>query len=193
MNNALKDGLIRAMKDKMPGGNNLASALTEILCIGKEAVYRRLRGEVAFTFNEAAVISRELGISLDKIVGNSSPGSTVFDLNLPEMTDSLNNYYGILTRYLNFFRHIKTEPIFPAQFVSLGNGCPAKDHRHAYPAVQRDKASAEHGFHTRQYGILIVGKRNKIFLRTQSDIRQGYGQSKSGNTRNAERNGAYVD
>ena len=65
MNNALKDGLIRAMKDKMPGGNNLASALTEILCIGKEAVYRRLRGEVAFTFNEAAVISRELGISLD--------------------------------------------------------------------------------------------------------------------------------
>ena len=110
MNNALKDGLIRAMKDKMPGGNNLASALTEILCIGKEAVYRRLRGEVAFTFNEAAVISRELGISLDKIVGNSSPGSTVFDLNLPEMTDSLNNYYGILTRYLNFFRHIKTDP-----------------------------------------------------------------------------------
>lgn len=110
MNNALKDGLIRAMKDKMPGGNNLASALTEILCIGKEAVYRRLRGEVAFTFNEAAAISRELGISLDKIIGNSSPGSTVFDLNLPEMTDSLNNYYGILTRYLNFFRHIKTDP-----------------------------------------------------------------------------------
>ena len=85
------------------------------------------------------------------------------------------------------------KPSFAAQFVSLGNGCPAKDHRHAYPAVQRDKASAEHGFHTRQYGILIVGKRNKIFLRTQSDIRQGYGQSKSGNTRNAERNGAYVD
>lgn len=85
------------------------------------------------------------------------------------------------------------KPSFAAQFVSLGNGCPAKDHRHAYPAVQRDKASAEHGFHTRQYGILIVGKRNKIFLRPQSDIRQGYGQSKSGNTCNAERNGAYVD
>ena len=50
------------MKEKIPDGVNLANTLMDILYIGKEAVYRRLRGEVPFTLNEASIISKKLDI-----------------------------------------------------------------------------------------------------------------------------------
>ena len=62
--------LINQMKERIPPGHNLANYLTDTLYMGKEAVYRRLRGEVAFTFDEIAVISHNLGISIDQIIGN---------------------------------------------------------------------------------------------------------------------------
>lgn len=46
--------LINEMKERIPQGQNLANYLTDTLYMGKEAVYRRLRGEVAFTFDEIA-------------------------------------------------------------------------------------------------------------------------------------------
>lgn len=64
--NELNTGLVNAVKEKLPSKENLANTLMDILYIGKEAIYRRLRGEVPFTLAEAAVISRKLGISLDK-------------------------------------------------------------------------------------------------------------------------------
>jgi hypothetical protein len=41
--------------------------------IEKDAVYRRMRGEVNFTFAEIASISNQLGISLDGLIGEASP------------------------------------------------------------------------------------------------------------------------
>lgn len=78
----LNTGLISAMKEKLPQDTNLANLLMDILYIGKEAVYRRLRGEVPFTLAEAAVISQKIGISLDRITGTTFRGNALFDLNL---------------------------------------------------------------------------------------------------------------
>lgn len=58
-NKRIKYRLNRSRKEKMPTGTNLANTLMDILYIGKEAIYRRLRGEVPFTLAEAAVISRK--------------------------------------------------------------------------------------------------------------------------------------
>ena len=48
----LNNNLIEALKMKIPDGANLANELMDVLYIGKEAVYRRLRGEVPFTLAE---------------------------------------------------------------------------------------------------------------------------------------------
>ena len=61
--NELNTGLIEAIKEKIPANSNLANVLIDILFIGREAVYRRLRGEVPLTLTEAAIISRKLGDS----------------------------------------------------------------------------------------------------------------------------------
>ena len=58
MQNELNTSLIEAVKEKLPLKENLANLLIDTLYIGKEAIYRRLRGEVPFTLEEAALISR---------------------------------------------------------------------------------------------------------------------------------------
>lgn len=71
MINKPNTNLIEAMKKKLPFKGKLADMLMDTLCISKEAVYRRLRGEVLFALQEAAITSRKPGISLDNIIGSS--------------------------------------------------------------------------------------------------------------------------
>ena len=77
--------------------------------MGKEAVYRRLRGEVAFTFDEIAMISCKLGISIDQIIGNHQSNRVTFDLNLLHSPDPLESYYEIIERYLRIFNYVKDD------------------------------------------------------------------------------------
>lgn len=106
----LNTNLIEVMKEKIPDGVNLANTLMDILYIGKEAVYRRLRGEVPFTLNEASIISKKLGVSLDQIVGISYTNNAMFDLNLLHYSDPIKTYYKILDHYLELFESLRDDP-----------------------------------------------------------------------------------
>lgn len=99
--------LIDEMKERIPQGQNLANYLADTLCIGKEAVYRRLRGEVAFTLDEVAAISSHLGISIDQIIGNHLSNRVTFDLNLQRSSDLMESYLEIIERYLQIFHSPK--------------------------------------------------------------------------------------
>ena len=107
MKNYIVNDLIRKMKERLPQGQNLANYLTETLCIGKEAIYRRLRGEVAFTFDEIATISTSLGISIDQVIGNHLSNRVTFDLNLLYSQDLFESYYEIIDRYLQLIHFTK--------------------------------------------------------------------------------------
>lgn len=107
--NELNTGLVNAVKEKLPSKDNLANALMDILYIGKEAIYRRLRGEVPFTLTEAAVISRKLGISLDKMIGVSFRDNAVFDMNIVSSEKPFEAYYSILEKQVDLFRSVKED------------------------------------------------------------------------------------
>lgn len=107
--NELNTGLVNAVKEKLPSKDNLANALMDILYIGKEAIYRRLRGEVPFTLTEAAVISRKLGISLDKMIGVSFRDNAVFDMNIVSSDKPFEAYYSILEKQVDLFRSVKED------------------------------------------------------------------------------------
>lgn len=106
----LNTNLIEVMKEKIPDGINLANTLMDILYIGKEAVYRRLRGEVPFTLNEASIISKKMGVSLDQIVGISYTNNAMFDLNLLQSSDPIKTYCTILCHYLDLFEGLRNDP-----------------------------------------------------------------------------------
>ena len=109
MKNKIVNELITAMKARVPEKQNLAGYLADTLCMGKEAVYRRRRGEVSFTLEEVALISRRLGISIDQIIGNHLSDRVTFDLNLLKSSDSMEGYYEIIHRYLQIFDYVKKD------------------------------------------------------------------------------------
>jgi len=63
------DSFLESLYAKYPKKSTLAEALIELLCIEREAVYRRLRKEVVFPTPEIVKIASAWNISLDEIVG----------------------------------------------------------------------------------------------------------------------------
>lgn len=93
--------LIEQIKERMEGSP--ADALSDILPLSKEAIYRRLRGEVLFTLDEAVTIAKELNISLDSIITKEN-NSCTFELTMPQFEkdpskayiDAFNNIANIM-------------------------------------------------------------------------------------------------
>ena len=54
-NDLLYENLVAAIKEKIPGRGKLTNQLADLLMLEKEAVYRRLRGDVPFTIFEIAI------------------------------------------------------------------------------------------------------------------------------------------
>lgn len=81
---AIQDNIIEAIRERLPEGVNMAGVLMDMLFIGKEAVYRRLRGEVPFSLEEIATISQTMGISIDNMLNASSQKSKPFQLKLTD-------------------------------------------------------------------------------------------------------------
>lgn len=118
----LNEDLIARIQQRTPAGQNAANLLTDILLIGREAAYRRLRGEVPFTFSEAGRVSRELDISLDETACISSPGSAVFRLNFNTYSTSFDTYLKLMYQDVDFYRRMASEP--DSQFAMAGNHLP---------------------------------------------------------------------
>ena len=149
--------LIEAMKEKLPLKGKLADMLMDTLYIGKEAVYRRLRGEVPFTLQEAALVSRKLGISLDKIIGISFKSNAMFDMNIVDYDDPFESYYNILYKYVRLINTLEDDP--NAAFGENGGGDDESD-------VLYDQAVA----------IVLKNRRASISL-VQRHLRIGYNRA----------------
>ena len=56
---------LRLVQQRIPDHLNVVDTLGELLGIGTDSTYRRLRGETALSFEEAHVISSHFGVSMD--------------------------------------------------------------------------------------------------------------------------------
>lgn len=108
--NNLHKALVEEMRKRIPQNSQLVKKLINILFIEKEAVYRRLKGDVSFTFNEVAVIVKELGISLDTLIGVEVEKSQPFRMKLPEFVypEKIDLYQ--FTDYINFLKKLSITP-----------------------------------------------------------------------------------
>lgn len=116
--------LIRAIHAHVSLHVSPASVLMDVLGIGREAAYRRMRGEVPFTFGEASTLSANLHFSLDGITGASAEGNALFSLTFAEVGSPLELYNRILEESVGFFREIASDPT--ALFASATNSIPAE-------------------------------------------------------------------
>jgi len=102
--------LLEKIRQKTPPGTNMAGMLSDILYMGKEAVYRRLRGEVPFSFYEISVISEKLGISLDSITCNSDPHHNLLHMDLMRFESPRDIDQKFYRRILDVLAYITRDP-----------------------------------------------------------------------------------
>ena len=109
-NDVLLDNLTLAIKEQFPARKNLAAMLSDFLCIGREAAYRRLRGEVPFTFDEVATIADKLNLSIDMIVGKSRADTIPFYYNPLSYADASDKNYELFKRNIELYARVKHDP-----------------------------------------------------------------------------------
>ena len=108
-NNIYNDGFISAIQNNISHKATLVNKITDILAIDKDAVYRRLRGEVSFTFAEMANIARNMGISLDKIAGVENMQSRPAQMNISNPLNPTLVDYEMFSGHVDLLKSIKDE------------------------------------------------------------------------------------
>lgn len=117
-----KAALIGAIQNSTPEYTNAAAILTDKLNIGREAAYRRLRGEVPFTFGEAGVLSAQMNFSLDRTVGALDFGNVLFRLSFSDYHTALEDYTGVIDQDTLFYREVSSD--VDAEQAIAGNSFP---------------------------------------------------------------------
>lgn len=110
MNQILYKNLTNEIKSSLPSGVNVANFLMEILSLGKEAAYRRMRGEVPFSFEEIFIISRRLNISLDKVLDMSNPDKGDFTMNVSFDADPMERFLLNIQYYTRIIKNVASHP-----------------------------------------------------------------------------------
>lgn len=82
------DLLIPRILGSIPTNMNAVDYLMDILNIGRESVYRRLRGKIPFTFEEIMKLSLMLDFSVDDIIKKSDKQRGVADLSVRLIPDA---------------------------------------------------------------------------------------------------------
>jgi hypothetical protein len=102
--------LMNAIKQRFPNEKNIGNVLMDILCLGKESVYRRIRGEVPFTLFEVATIAKTLDFSLDNILGTATNGNRPFQLVLTDHINPSKQDLAVQKHYINFMHLVGNDP-----------------------------------------------------------------------------------
>ena len=110
MDSQIQKNLIETIRRKVPQEQNLATYLADKLALGRESVYRRLRGEICFTFEEVATLSLDLGFSVDNIIGTRKNENALFNIHMLQSSDYFDIYTSKMLEYGEMFRKMSTHP-----------------------------------------------------------------------------------
>jgi len=101
---------IDILKERIPEKGKLANDLTDYLAIEKEAIYRRLRGDVPFSFSEITKIALKYAISLDSIAEGSNPSTRPFNIQLSEFLNPTDEHYTAIENFASNIKSLKKDP-----------------------------------------------------------------------------------
>ena len=113
---------LSTVKRKIPHRATLTKRLIDWLAIDKDAIYRRLRGEVPFSFVEMVAIAKKLGISLDSIAGIQSVQSRPTQVVMTRHVNPSSIDYEMFNEYVDLLKSIKDEP--NTLLMESGNALP---------------------------------------------------------------------
>lgn len=104
MSNDLNKTILTKVLSYIPDNIKPVNFFMDILDLGKESAYRRLRGEKALSIEELFKLSAELNFSLDEITGNNKKDAVTFNhIGVPNQSheDNLLEFLHYYESYLN--------------------------------------------------------------------------------------------
>jgi len=105
------NAFIGALRKKHPNKTQLVNSLVDLLCIDRESVYRRLKGDIKFTAHEILQVASAWNISLDEITG-VNPGQVSFQLQQV-------NYFNPSEDEMNLLRQIIKSINYSGKFPDM--------------------------------------------------------------------------
>lgn len=106
----ITEELIRALKRNTSEDQNTVDLLMSIIPVGKEAAYRRLRGEIPFTLDEAVSICRKMNVSLDLLIGVKHDNTYAFHLSAIFTEEPMAEYCRMMKEVADGVEYIKKDP-----------------------------------------------------------------------------------
>ncbi|MDR1810820.1 MAG: hypothetical protein LBR34_10560 [Prevotella sp.] len=76
----MKNPLTLKIIESIPPQIKPISYLMDVLDIGRESAYRRIRGDIPFTFEEITNLSLKLGFSIDEVINNGQVNRAFLDI-----------------------------------------------------------------------------------------------------------------
>ena len=102
--------LLEVLEKKIPEKAKLVETLMEILFMEKGAVYRRLRGDVPFSFFEVVTIAEQLNISLNNSAYINLAQQERFELNIVDYINMNEVDYVVWETYISQISTTKDDP-----------------------------------------------------------------------------------
>ena len=102
--------LLQALNKKIPEQTKLVETLMETLFMERGAIYRRLRGEVPFTFFEVVKIAEKLDMSLNNFIYTDSVQVDRFELNIVDYVNMNEMDYKQWEDYVSLISSAKNDP-----------------------------------------------------------------------------------
>jgi len=106
----LHRNLLEVLKKKVPEKADVVEILMKLLYMEKGAVYRRLRGEVPFSFYEIVNIAEKLNISLNDLVYSYADRVDRFEMSI-QSTDMNSMDYKHWEYYISMISSVKGDPL----------------------------------------------------------------------------------
>jgi len=94
--------LTSKIQERIPKSLKLIDFLMDALDIGRESVYRRMRGEIPFTFEEIGILSLRLGFSVDEIIGCDTNNRIIISLSTNSDSDHDESFLDTLKEYTRY-------------------------------------------------------------------------------------------
>jgi hypothetical protein len=100
MNKKLNGILVKKITESIPKSKKTIEYITDVLKIGRESTYRRIRGDIPFTFEEISKLALNLNFSVDEIIGRNMGNYNVFsDSNHEVLSDLDERFFTIHSKY----------------------------------------------------------------------------------------------
>jgi hypothetical protein len=128
-----QDYLFQQIKEKLPLSASLADTVSDLLNVSTDSAYRRIRGETPLVLEEAAILCKQYGISLDTLLSVDKGAVSFMPIQLTKdysferyLQDILASFKQIhahseknityLTKDVPLFYHFMQRPLFAFRY-----------------------------------------------------------------------------